>query len=216
MNSLKNLGQILCFLIITLLGVVACGGGSSGGSSGATPISYTLANGTIVSSPTNAISVTQGGVATTTVSISGGTSGVPLNLSSSVSGNSESSTHNIIVTFYPESLVTGDPALSNSLVVVDASNALPGSYTIQLFVGFVVESSSVASKETINTTSSVANIGNITFTVNPSPTPVAGNLVFTPSSTIITGHTAINLSLKLSGSALVNNLPVSITSRIHQ
>lgn len=216
MRIIKYLLLFTCFM-----GLYACSQGNSNSSSAnvlpqpaPNPnqiIGYTLPNGTVVSSPVKALTITQNATTTTNISIYGGKPGLEILLGSA----NESG---INVTFSPNTLVSGSTTTS-STITITTSNLPAGNYKLPLTVTFPLSALANHSKKfnihSQNDSNSTITIGNLEINVSQQNPIIesAGFLTLSPQSVHIPYNTESQLiTLSLIGSQNISNVVVSLSN----
>lgn len=124
------------WLLLSLIAITlaACGGGSSSPSNNntnASPITYVLPNGSTITVPVDQLSVQPGGTSSTILTLTGGTPGLLVSFSSTVSSSKSinqitaSESIPITVTFNPSSLTSGG-SVNQSVMTIKMGQLLVG------------------------------------------------------------------------------------------
>lgn len=159
--------------------------------------------------PTNQLSIPKGYTSTSTgLNLSGGLSGIPINLSSTITLQSDSSIQNVqslplAVKFTPESLTTGS-ASSSSIFISVTGTISPGIYYINLYADYQL-------KEHVSLGTIALKVGNVV----PPDTIESGNFAILPYGGLnLYGiESSESLTIMLTGSNNISGIEVIINSK---
>ena len=210
---MKKIITFISMFLFTLI-ITACGGGGSCGA-GSNAINYVLPNGSTLSVPAGgtSMSIIAGESVSTSITISGGSAGLDVLLSSSVKQSMAGSKQSvntalesqIAVKFDPQSLTSGGTS-SSKITVVVATATPAGTYLVNLKASYVYQGKPAVATE----------IGTITIVVTgdtPPPTPVPGTIAFSPESTTMAIGESFTTVLTLSGAqGLTSDVVVTLSS----
>lgn len=220
MQSIRHYLKCFVFIVTTII-LTACSGScvSAGNNPDTNPPIVTLlpnSGNATVTIPISDISMPEGNVNTSTsISLDGGTPGLVIGLSNTVTAAQNSVVSNslllqntpITVSFNPESLVA-DSVVNSSIQIRINPNTPAGIYQINIYANYLVNSTMT---QVIIGTLTV-NYAGPTPTPTPTPTPLAGTLSISPENLSVNINDQSILTVSLDNSSMVSNLVVYLST----